>query len=163
MKKVTIRPVPYENKLVLRNLLNLYVYDLSDLLDRDIGPYGVFDYKYLDHYWTEPKRHAFFIEVENQLAGFALVNGSDQSLENTYSLAEFFILKKYRRTGVGASAAHQIFDQFTGASWEVTQFAANTRATAFWRKAIGAYTDGQYSEKELQEENWRGIEQTFHT
>ncbi len=34
---------------------------------------GLYDYMYLDHYWTEEGRHPFFIRVDGKLAGFALV------------------------------------------------------------------------------------------
>ncbi|HEY8415220.1 MAG TPA: hypothetical protein VIK99_05545, partial [Thermaerobacter sp.] len=51
-------PVAYEDKSVLANLMHLYKYDLSvyddDPEDRDVNAHGLFTYRYLDHYWTEP-------------------------------------------------------------------------------------------------------------
>ena len=56
-------------------------------------------YRYLDKdYWTEASRHPFFVIASGNLAGFALVRtlAEDDNGEPSYSLAEFFILRKYR-------------------------------------------------------------------
>ena len=63
----------FADKQVLRHLVEFYVYDYSDYMGWDVDEHGVFGYRYLDHYWTEPDRHPFFIRVDGRLAGFALV------------------------------------------------------------------------------------------
>jgi len=60
-------------------------------------------------------------------------------------LGAFFVARAYRRRGVGAVAAHQIFDRFPG-RWQVLQIRANPAAQAFWRRVIGDYTGGRYSD-----------------
>jgi predicted acetyltransferase len=35
--------------------------------------HGLYEYKYVDNYWSEDGRHPCFIQVEEKLAGFALV------------------------------------------------------------------------------------------
>ncbi|WP_248061006.1 GNAT family N-acetyltransferase [Paenibacillus silvae] len=57
------------------------------------------DYKYLDHYWTEDGRYPFLIKVDDKLVGFALVRdiGKNESDQTVYWMAEFFVMKKYRR------------------------------------------------------------------
>ena len=50
-------------------------------------------------------------------------------------LAEFFVMRKYRRHGVGTFLARELFSRFPGA-WQVRQMASNSAATAFWRRAI---------------------------
>jgi predicted acetyltransferase len=62
-----------------------------------------------------------------------------------YSIAEFFVMKRFRRMGVGRSAAFHIFSQFRG-SWEVGQLPGNSSATFFWQNVISAYTDGDFQE-----------------
>lgn len=54
-------PVAYDNKDVLRRLLELYLYDFSEFDGRDLGPHVTYGYPYRDHYWTEPDRFPFFI------------------------------------------------------------------------------------------------------
>jgi predicted acetyltransferase len=75
-------------------------------------------------------------------------------------VAELFVLGRYRRHRVGMRAAHLAFDRYPGA-WEVRQRSWNTAATAFWRRAIGAYTGGVYTEQVLDDDRWTGPVQTF--
>ena len=53
-----------------------------------------------------------------------------------FRLAEFFILKRYRRTGVGRQAARALFDRFRG-RWQLSILARNAPAIAFWRRVLG--------------------------
>jgi hypothetical protein len=48
---------------MLRNLLELYVHDLSEIFPVELGPEGRFGYDKLPLYWAEPSvRHAFVIK-----------------------------------------------------------------------------------------------------
>jgi predicted acetyltransferase len=127
---VDVDAVPYADKDVLRRLIEFYVYDYSEYMGWDVDVHGIFGYRYLDHYWTEPDRHAFFIRVDGRPGGFALVRSG-----TPHDMAEFFIMRKYRRTGIGKQAARRVLERFPGA-WEVRQVAANVAATSFWRSAI---------------------------
>jgi len=118
------------DKPVVRRLLELYLHDFSELTDADVDRRGRFGYPYLDLYWTEPERRPFLFRVAGHWAGFALVRTG-----TPHDMAEFFVVRKYRRTGVGVVAAHHLFDRFPG-EWQVRQMRANTGATAFWRRAI---------------------------
>lgn len=63
--------VIFEKKMILRNLMELYQYDMSDFEEEgenDVNAYGLFDYRYLDHYWTEEGRSPFFIMNVGKLA-----------------------------------------------------------------------------------------------
>ncbi|HEY8393367.1 MAG TPA: GNAT family N-acetyltransferase [Thermaerobacter sp.] len=146
-------PVPYEDKSVLANLMQLYKYDLSvyddDPEDRDVNAHGLFTYRYLDHYWTEPGRYPFFVRVEGKLAGFVLVCTHGERCE----VAEFFVLKRYRRLGLGEAVARELFRRFPG-PWRVAVMAANLPAQAFWRRVLGRLAPGGY--REAQEPGWDG-------
>src|SRR2546428_3149200 len=50
---------PENARPVLRRLVELYLYDFSEFDGADVGPHGEYGYRYLDHYWTDPDRHAF--------------------------------------------------------------------------------------------------------
>ena len=76
------------------------------------------------------------------------------------AIAEFFIMRKYRRRGIGCAVACQIFDRFPG-KWEVQQMVSNQRAQFFWRRVIAHYTNGQYHEVTLHDERWHGPVQFF--
>jgi len=69
-------------------------------------------------------------------------------------------MRKYRREGIGKTAAFFIFDKFRGV-WEVHQLENNQPSQHFWRKIISEYTHGQYSETLLNNESSRGPIQQF--
>ena len=77
-------------------------------------------------------------------------------------MTELFVLRRFRRRGAGRAAAFAAFDLFTGA-WEVRQREENPDATAFWRRAIGEYTRGNYEEARWERPEWSEIVQTFST
>ncbi|MGH2634171.1 MAG: GNAT family N-acetyltransferase [Tepidiformaceae bacterium] len=148
---VTLEPAEFTDKSVLRNLLQLYLHDFSEFTGEDVGPDGLYGYHYLDHYWTDPDRYPFFIRVEGVVAGFVLVRATAP-----YDMAEFFVMRKYRRLGVGSVAANLAFERFPG-PWQVRELLANLPAQAFWRRVIGAYTGGAFAEHRDEEE----VVQTF--
>ncbi len=104
------------------------------------------------------------LRVGGKLAGFALVVGRSRlsGRAGVFDMAEFFVLRKYRRKGVGLAAACAAFDRFKG-PWEVQQRAENVGATAFWRRAIAHHTDGHYQEVPWNDAAWVGHVQTFST
>lgn len=71
--KIELVKVSMHQKMVLRHLLELYQYDFSEFDYADVNEYGLYDYKFLDHYWTEPDRIPFFIKVDERYAGFVLL------------------------------------------------------------------------------------------
>jgi len=157
---VTIQEVEYDQKSTLKNLIELYKYDFTEFDPEDVNEHGLYDYQYLDHYWTEEGRHPFFIRVDGKLAGFALVRkmGAIEDSKSIYSVAEFFVMKKYRQRGVGQDAAYQLFNRFSGV-WKVAQIEENIPAQLFWRKTIGKYTNHNY--QEVKEADWDGPIQIF--
>ena len=161
--KVTLVGVTFEQKSVLRNLMEFYQYDFSEFDQTDVNAHGEFGYKYLDHYWTEPQRVPFFVNVDDQFAGFICVSRHVAYVSptpNTMVVSEFFIMRKYRRKGVGRAAAMQVFKRFPG-PWEVQQTASNLPSQQFWRTIIHEYTHGEYHEVVWNNEHWKGPIQTF--
>lgn len=140
---IELDAIPVEHKAVLRNLMELCQHDYSAFNRAEVNVHGLFEYPYLDHYWTEAGRYPFFIRVADRLAGFVLIRALDAG---TYELAEFFVLRRYRGQRIGQQAAHRVFDQFPGA-WHVGQEAGNRPAQRFWRMVIGRYTGGAFIEE----------------
>ena len=154
---VEITPVGSEARDRLQALFELYAYDFSELLGIDVADDGRFRTPPLDVYWTDPRCHAFLIRVDEKLAGFALVQQRSRLTgdEAVCDMAEFFVMRKYRRHGIGERVAAWSFDRFRG-PWEVRQKTENLAATAFWRRVIGRYTGGRFEEVVLDDERWRG-------
>ena len=134
------------DRSVVRRLLQLYQHDFSAFDGRDVDAHGEYVYRYLDHYWTDADRHPFLFRVDGHWAGLALVRSGPPA-----DMAEFFVLRKYRRHGVGLRAAEEIFRMFPG-PWTVRQHRRNTSATKFWRAAIRyAYVERESPDEVTQE------------
>lgn len=143
---VRLQPVDISDKEVLRQLLELYLYDFSEFTGSDVDLHGRYGYEYLDHYWTEEDRHPYLLKVNDRTAGFVLVRGKREPTgELIHYMAEFFVMRKYRRRKIGREAAFQAFNRFPG-RWRVTEIAENLPAQQFWRQTIGEYTGGQFRE-----------------
>jgi predicted acetyltransferase len=130
-----------EQEPILANLLELYTHDFSEFRDIAIGPDGRFGYNRLPLYWSEAGRHPFLVRVNGRLAGLILVKrGSEVSGDATvWDMVEFFILRGYRKRGIGTQAAHQVWKQFPG-RWEVRVMESNLLAFRFWVNAISKFT-----------------------
>jgi predicted acetyltransferase len=158
--KIEVSPASIDDKSLFQRMMELYQYDLSEFENNDLDSHACFGYSYLDHYWEEKDRHPFIVRVDGKLAGFVLVNKHTYLPGNEWSIAEFFIMRKYRRQGIGKAVAFYIFDQFRG-KWEVQEMEANLPAQRCWRKVIAEYTGGHYLEANLNNELWKGPIQYF--
>jgi predicted acetyltransferase len=143
---VEVIPAAREQEPVLANLLELYAYDFSEFTDLAIGPDGRFKYPKLLLYWQEENRFPFLVKVDGQLAGLVLVlRGSLISGDpQVWDMAEFFVMRRYRRRRIGAALAREVWRCFPGA-WEVRVLESNTTALAFWKASISAFT-GSWTE-----------------
>jgi predicted acetyltransferase len=80
---------------------------------------GLYGYDYLDNYWTEEKRFPYFIKVDKKLVGFVMVNDHHEvNLDTNYTISEYFIMYKYRRTGIGKYVIKYILDKYKG-KWQL--------------------------------------------
>jgi predicted acetyltransferase len=159
--QIAVLPAEHHHPLLL-GLMQLYLYDLSELELADIGADGRFADGALRALLAEPNSQSFLIQHASQPIGFACIgyNSHQQPTSATYSISAFFILRRYRRQGLGRIAAHQLFQRFPG-HWEIATFGANTLGIAFWRSIVDTYTNGLYDERWLQNAHWRGSVQIF--
>lgn len=162
---IDIISVDRTERSVLRQLMELYDYDFSEFTKEDVNKHGYYGYGYLDQYWMGETRHPFFIMVDGNFAGFVLVakfHGCKYTKnENAHSIAEFFVMRKYRRMNVGNFAAKYVFDLFKG-EWEVRVLHVNEPALPFWHKTINEYTNGDNIFHAEPNPKWDGIGYTFY-
>lgn len=139
--KLDLRLAKLEEKQIVANLIELYTYDFTELWDFDIGNNGLYGYKNLDRFWSEPNCYAYLININDKLAGTALVQGKSPIAENKeiWDIAEFFIMKKFRSKGIGRLVAHSLWKHFEG-EWQIRVISENLRAKNFWHDAIKRYT-----------------------
>ncbi|MBU9710848.1 GNAT family N-acetyltransferase [Evansella tamaricis] len=146
---ITLNLASKSEKNIINNLMQFYFYDFSEFVDAYVKEDGLFeDYSYLDAYWEENDRYPYLIWNDNRLVGFALIRKINTAGDYYFSIAEFFIMKKFRRNGLGKLAAQTIFRNHKG-PWEVFQIANNHPAQSFWRKTIQEFTSGHYEERIL--------------
>jgi predicted acetyltransferase len=140
-EQVELIPAGREDELVLANLLELYIHDFSEFYDGEIGANGRFGYGSLPLYWSEPDRHPFLMRTNGKLAGLVFVmkepsiSGDGQPV---WDMAEFFILRRYRRRRIGTAVAHEVWKNLPG-RWEVRVMESNAPAQYFWSHAISTF------------------------
>lgn len=147
---VTLEPATRSDAPLLAHLLELYVHDLSEIFPVRIGPDGRFGYERLPLYWSEPERRfPFLIRAGGELAGFTFaMRGSPASDDpETLDVAEFFVLRGHRRSGVGRRAAPLLWDRLRGA-WTVRVSTANRAGVPFWESIVREYTGGAFEASE---------------
>jgi predicted acetyltransferase len=90
-----------------------------------------------------PSVGSHFFRERSLLVGFALITrGSPASNDpDVFDVAEFFVVRRHRRSGVGRRAAFLFRDRFA-ARWIVRVSEANQSGLQFWTSVIAEYTGG---------------------
>jgi predicted acetyltransferase len=160
MPSVTLELCAAERRPALDAMFQLYVHDFTEHwagTDRgELQEDGRFaDYPDLDGYWVEPQRSAWFIRVDGHLAGFALLSATSHSGEPAdHDMAEFFVVRKHRRGGIGFAAANELISA-RGGQWEIAVTRANVGALAFWRR-VAAQAAVEVDERWMDDHRWNG-------
>jgi predicted acetyltransferase len=152
---IDLRTPDRSERSLIRRMMELYMHDFSEFDGSDLDEHGQFGYGDLDYFWFEPTHAAFLVTVDEKLAGFVLVDNEVVMDESQRSITEFFIVRKYRRQGVGKFVATAVFNQFP-AKWEVRVITENVPAQKFWRQIIAEYTSNQFEETNLDDDDWQG-------
>jgi predicted acetyltransferase len=155
-----LRAPSKSDRNLIRRMMELYLYDFSEFEENDLDEHGCFGYGDLDYFWFEPTHAAFLITVDEKLAGFVLVDNEVLVDGSERSITEFFVMRRYRRNGVGRQVAIDVFNRLP-ARWEVKVIAENAPAQAFWRTVIAGYTHGVFQETEFDDDDWNGLAFTF--
>lgn len=117
--------------------MQFYLYDIAALDQWDIredGEYG--NPERIECFWVDDQYERFLIRVDGILAGFVLTS---QKLTDggarLHVVSEFFVLRRYRRAGVGRIIANRLFNE-VGGTWEISIMRSNTPAQEFWATII---------------------------
>lgn len=154
------------HRALLRQLFELYAHDFSEMNNAEVDASGHFTPDdFLKGWWNAAGGfHPFLVRVDGHWAGFAFVQvGSYLAPKHNahWLMDEFFILRKYRRTGLGSWFATELFKRFPGV-WEIGQIPENAAATAFWRKLLKKIAPGRFDEVIVNNSEWRGVVQVAH-
>ena len=139
-----IQLVTEGERTLLYHLLQKYLYEMTRFYADDVDGEGNYPYPYFGDYFSDPDRRAYLLRVEGKAAGFALLNRhSALGREVDWAMAEFCVLPRYRREGLGLEAARWLFDLHPG-RWEVKYTTANLAAQRLWDLAASGYGPKKY-------------------
>jgi predicted acetyltransferase len=151
---VSIRDVKTSKKdrQWIQDVYGEYIDSLSDLntgLFSVIGAGSPREDEIFANWFSNDHAHPLVILKGPQAVGFALVTRPRMPVgENStnFRMSEFFVRKPHQRAGIGRDAATLIFDRFAG-EWEIVEYQRHPGSVAFWRRVLGVYCAGKYSEK----------------
>ena len=110
MLPIALLPTTADQAPLIRNLYQFYSYESSDWEQEDVevdGRFYIHD-EHLHRYWQDDGWGAYLVLADGFIAGFVLVERSELPGIDALELADLFILKKYRRQGLGRAVAQQI-------------------------------------------------------
>ena len=119
---------------LIRNLYQFYAYESPDWEEEDVetdGRFYVHD-PYLALYWQREDWSAQLILVDGFIAGFLLIERSELPGVDALEFADLFILKKYRRQGIGRALVEQVI-LASQHSWIVSLYPQDPLAVPFWQ------------------------------
>lgn len=133
MSTLSVFPATAVDRPAIENLIQLYLYDMTDEGVWPIGDDGRYGYDLLDRFWQCP----YLLRVDGELAGFALVIDECPLTGDKprWFMAEFFILRGYRRQGHGSRALADLFARHPG-TWHIGVMHSHPKAVAFWDSAL---------------------------
>lgn len=132
--------------LKIEKLMQFYLYDVSEWLPLSFGDDGNFFIRPKADYWANAGTHAFFISVDGEVAGFATVDTEVVDADTSFSIGYFFVSRRFRGTGTGATAAGMLLQRFPG-TWQIFHVNANTGASMFWGKVVPRLSQGDFSKR----------------
>ena len=139
---IELQPVTKSEKEILRNLVHLYLHDYSEFDNLEVGPDGQFSYPWFEAYFEDPGRFAYLVRIDKYLSGFVMVRSNSGDQDWDFQIAEFFILRRYRRKGLGSSVAQQVLNSRRGL-WEIAYDSDNESASYLWNSISKLYSQVQ--------------------
>src|ERR1043165_9308184 len=100
---IRLIPTTAEQLPLIRNLYQFYAYESSGWEQEDVEVDGRFyvHEPHLQRYWQDEGWSAQLILVDDFIAGFLLLEACEDPGIADMELADLFLLKKYRRLGIG--------------------------------------------------------------
>lgn len=142
-QKIQLIPATLNDYPIIQNLARFYAYDMSEYWRGgpgwEVPENGLYECIDFRKYWDDPSAFPFLIRYDGELAGFAIISKSGSEPSIDFIMAQFFIMRKFKRQGIGRQVAYKCFDRFPGV-WEVMVFPGNEGSYRFWRTIIKHYS-----------------------
>ncbi|HEI6745950.1 TPA: GNAT family N-acetyltransferase [Legionella pneumophila] len=143
--KIEIIPATISDYPIVQNLAGYYVYDRTGYMGWSCSEKGTFECIDFKHYFETQNEKAFVVKVDDDLAGFVLLDKEFLLEAVDWNMGEFFILKKFQGKGIATYVAHNILKENPG-KWSVAVMPENIKAVNFWRKIISTAVMENYTE-----------------
>jgi len=133
----TLRAAEASERNDLDGLVQAYLAELAAFSDDLAAVDGGFEYPYLDHYWRDPSRFAFFIVDSHSVCGFALVRAlrDPETNDDGMELAEIYVLPAARQRGAATAVVRELFRRWPG-RWQIGVLQRNLPAYRFWHRLL---------------------------
>ncbi|SDH90322.1 Predicted acetyltransferase [Pseudomonas flavescens] len=134
---IELVPASAEQLPLISNLYQFYAYESSDWEQEDVEIDGRFyvHQPHLQRYWQAEGWSAQLILVDGFIAGFLLLEAYDERGEATMEFADLFVLRKYRRLGIGRAVLQQVAND--GRRWLICCYQQDEQASAFCEQVLG--------------------------
>jgi predicted acetyltransferase len=146
LSSLSISKIGPESEIMLRHLFEHYLLDMSEWFEVATNPDGSYCYD-VSSVWRDGC-DVYLARVGDSIAGFGVVGSAAKWLDDVsaHDVHEFFVLRRFRRTGVGRRMATLLWKEHPG-EWLVRVAEVNAPAIPFWRAAISDYANGAYQEE----------------
>jgi predicted acetyltransferase len=143
---LSVSKIGPESQAALQNLFEHYLHDMAEWFEVDTKPAGGHAYD-TSSIW-ENGCDAYLAKLGDSPVGFAVVGSAVEWLGDigAHDVHEFFVIRGFRRSGVGQRMAAVLWDERPG-NWLVRVLEANAPAVHFWRSAISTHSRGSYEEE----------------
>jgi predicted acetyltransferase len=148
MTRVDVIPVAAADEPTFAAVYQFYRYDFTEFTNEDVDDDGQFhDEARVNKYLSDARHSSFLFRADGRLAGLAVVRQADavDGSGDVTDMEQFFVMRRYRRQGIGEAAAIWLFDRHPG-RWQVRERHNNLPAQRFWRTIIGRYAGGRFDE-----------------
>ncbi len=141
---ISLKQISSSARAILENLFTYYVYDMSEYTGCGPDQNGIYGFKAeaLNSYWTDAEHIPYFILAGADIAGFALIRKYPNAPE-TFDIEQFFVLRKFKRQGVGKKALAQILLNHPG-KWQIRVLKENSAGLKFWIAAVTNLVGNNY-------------------
>lgn len=110
-----LEKVEKDKENILKNLLEYYLYDFNVFYEDDLNENGRFEFVETSNYILKDNYEAFFIKVNNNYAGFILINNKTQFAKQPATrIEEFWIMPKYRKGLFAFRVLQYVFSMYGG-------------------------------------------------
>ncbi len=133
---IELIPASAEQLPLIRNLYQFYAYESSGWEQEDVEVDGRFyvHEPHLQRYWQDAGWSAGLILVDGFIAGFLLLETCEDQRLADMEFADLFLLKKYRRLGIGRALLQQTVSDER--RWLLCCYAQDELANAFCRQVL---------------------------